>query len=486
MTVIGTNIGSLRAANASQAATSALQTSMERLSTGKRINSAKDDAAGLAIASRMTSQIKSMSVAIRNANDGISLAQTAEGAMGEVTNMLQRMKELATQAANGTLASTDRDTLQAEMTQLIAEVGNISKTTNFNGVSLLDGKTGSVTLQTGINSGETISMDMVNMSVEKLGLKSGVEGPVTGTVSNAALAANTLQLNGVWVGASVDSEGAASGSVADKVTAINAVSADSGVTAAGSAKATLTMVGADETTTGTINIGGADIDLAAGAVAEDADAVPPVAAGYDNALLVAAINEETGTTGVTAALDDDGNIVLTGPEAFDIQFDAEDDIAKVTVRAEGATADMTFEEGEAGSVELNQIVLTSEGGSIVAGGETAALGSVGLTATSAPGTDLSIGTQEAAVAALSVIDDALDQISAGRGDLGAVQNRLEVTVNNLTTTTTNLAEARSRIEDTDFSSETAALAKAQILSQASTAMLAQANQSQQSVLQLLR
>src|SRR5690349_9159373 len=187
MTVINTNTAALRAQNGSRVANQALQTAMERLSTGKRINSAKDDAAGLAIASRMTAQVKSMNVAIRNANDGISLAQTAEGALGEVTNMLQRMKELSTQASNGTLSPSDRSTLQAEMTQLIAEVGNISKTANFNGVSLLDGKTGDVTLQTGINAGETISMSMLNTSSEKLGLKVGVEGPVTGTVTNTAI-----------------------------------------------------------------------------------------------------------------------------------------------------------------------------------------------------------------------------------------------------------------------------------------------------------
>ena len=485
MTVIGTNIASLRAANASSHASSSLQTAMERLSTGKRINSAKDDAAGLAIASRMTSQVRSMAVAIRNANDGISMAQTAEGALNEVTNMLQRMKELATQAASGTLSDDDRSTLQAEMTQLIAEVSNISNTTNFNGVSLLNGKTGDVTLQTGINAGETISMSMLNTSSEKLGLKTGVEGPVTGNVAATSLAENVLQINGTWIGASVDSSGDASAAIADKVTAINAATSDTGVTAAAQTKLTLTMVSPDDDTTGTISINGEDIDLSDGAVAEVTG--PPLVAGYyDLDLLAEAINDAD--AGVTATVNEAGTaIVLTSAEDVVINFADEDDIAKMTIRADGATADVAFEEGEDSTVALNQVVLTAEtGGTIIVGGTTAGMASIGLTATSAVGSDLSIATQDSATDAMAVIDAALTEISAGRGDLGAAQNRLESTVANMTTTTTNLGEARSRIEDADFSAETTALAKAQILSQASTAMLAQANQSQQTVLTLLR
>ena len=485
MTVIGTNIASLRAANASKMASSSLQTAMERLSTGKRINSAKDDAAGLAIASRMTAQVKSMNVAIRNANDGISLAQTAEGALGEVTNMLQRMKELATQASNGTLSPSDRSTLQAEMTQLIAEVGNISKTANFNGVSLLDGKTGDVTLQTGINAGETISMSMLNTSSEKLGLKVGVEGPVTGTVANTGIKKNELQINGTWIGASVETNGDASSAIADKVTAINAKTSETGVTAAAQTKATLTMVGADKNTTGTLNINGKAIDLSDGAVA-DVTGPPAVPGYYDLELLVTAINGTSGV-GVTAALNEAGTAIELTSTA-DVVFKADTaDLAKFKVRAEGASADLAMTDDTDATVALNQVVLTAAAGeTIIVGGETAAMASIGLTATSAKGSDLSIATQDDASAAMKVIDDALTEISAGRGDLGAVQNRLESTVANLTTTTSNLSEARSRIEDADFSAETTALAKAQILSQASTAMLAQANQSQQNVLSLLR
>ncbi|MCW4462500.1 flagellin [Sphingomonas sp. BT-65] len=485
MTVIGTNIASLRAANASKLASSSLQTAMERLSTGKRINSAKDDAAGLAIASRMTAQVRSMSVAIRNANDGISLAQTAEGALGEVTNMLQRMKELSTQAANGTLSDDDRSTLQSEMTQLIAEVGRVATTSNFNGVSLLDGKTDSVTLQTGINAGETISLKMLNTSAEKLGLKTGVAGPVVGTVTNAGLEKNQLQINGTWIGASVDAEGDASTAIADKVTAINAKTSETGVTAAAQAKMSLKIDSASATTTGALKINGTAIDLSKGAVdGPDADTTVD---SWSYAALKAEIDSKNiaGVTVTVNAAGDGLDIVSTGEVDFLVEAAA--DVTKVKVRAEGATADLAIAEDVDSTVAVNQVKLTAAAGeTIIVGGETAALASIGLTATSAKGSDLSIATLADASAAMAVIDAALTEISAGRGDLGAVQNRLESTVANLTTTTANLSEARSRIEDADFSAETTALAKAQILAQASTAMLAQANQSQQNVLSLLR
>jgi flagellin len=492
MTVIGTNIASLRAANASSGASQSLQTAMERLSTGKRINSAKDDAAGLAISSRMTSQVRSMAVAMRNANDGISLAQTAEGAMGEVTNMLQRMKELATQAASGTLGDSDRDTLQSEMTQLIAEVGNISKTTNFNGVGLLDGKTGSVKLQTGINAGETISMTMVSVSAEKLGLKTGSKDPVqSAPVTTGALAKNALQINGTWIDASVDADGVASGVLADKLTAINAKTADTGVTATAGTKVNFTI---DPTLTeGTVSINGEEFDLA--------DYLTPDENG-DDALdmqkLVDGINANA-DAGATAKLNGatidltstDGGIVLNTSDADIITTATQAGGTAVTAGFEETSDDVADDGNGDGAVGINfkanEVVLTADAGkTVIVGGETAGLATLGLTATSAAGKDLDISTQDSASDALAVIDAALTEISAGRGDLGAVQNRLQSTVNNMTTTTANLSEARSRIEDADFSSETTALAKAQILSQASTAMLAQANQSQQTVLSLLR
>jgi flagellin len=277
MTVIASNISSLRAANASAMAQSSLSTAMERLSTGKRINSARDDAAGLAISSSMTAQIRGMNQGIRNANDGISLAQTAEGALDEVSNMLQRMRELTVQSKNGTYSTADAGNIKAEMTALGAQIGSVLTNTAFNGKKLFDGTNASISIQAGANASDTVTM-----------------------------------------------------------------------------------------TLGQLNAAGDDIALA---------------------LAVDVTVDDAGTAGT-------------------------DDY-------------------------------------------------------------------------LTKFDDALAQVATARSGLGAAQNRLESAVNNLTSNATNLSDARSRIEDADFSTETTNLAKAQILSQASTAMLAQANQSQQGVLKLL-
>ena len=275
MAVINTNIGAIKASNASNSANRMLGIAMERLSTGKRINSAKDDAAGMAIATSMTASVRGMSQGIRNSNDGISLAQTAEGALSEVTNMIQRIRELAVQSASGTYQdATDRTYMQKEVDELTSQIDQVITNTKFNGVVLFDGTTATVTVQTGANAADTVDLIMADLT---------------------SLAAS----------------------------------------------------------------GGA-------------------ATSYD-------VTTATAANGVLATLD-----------------------------------------GE------------------------------------------------------------LDSISSARAGLGAGQNRLESVVNNLTSNVTNLSDARSRIEDTDYSNETTAMAKAQILSQASTAMIAQANQSQQNVLSLLR
>lgn len=274
MNVINTNIGALKASNASTAAGKALGVAMERLSTGKRINSAKDDAAGLAIATSMTSQVRGMNQGIRNANDGIAMAQTAEGALGEVNNMMQRVRELAVQSTSGTYSAADKTNMQAEVTELSAQIGSVLSETQFNGINLFDasaGTAGAVSIQAGANAGDAI----------------------------------TLTFN----------------------------------------------------------------DVA-------------------------------------------GNAAVTGVTSIDL-----------------TTADNTV---------------------------------------------------------LATIDTGIEYVSAQRAALGAGQSRLESAVNNLANNVTNLSDARSRIEDTDYSAETTQLAKSQILSQASSAMLAQANQSQQNVLSLLR
>jgi flagellin len=275
MSVINTNIGAIKASNASNAANKMLGTAMERLSTGKRINSAKDDAAGMAIATSMTASVRGMNQGIRNANDGISLAQTAEGALSEVTNMVQRVRELAVQSASGTYQdATDRVYMQTEVDELTAQIDQVITNTQYNGVTMFDGTTTTITIQAGADGSDTVDLVMADLTT--LAASGGVAGSYD---VSSATAANTL---------------------------------------------------------------------------------------------------------------------------------------------------------------------------------------------------------------LGTLDTELDSLSSARAVLGAGQNRLESVINNLTSNVTNLSEARSRIEDADYSSETTAMAKAQILSQASTAMIAQTNQSQQNVLSLLK
>jgi len=464
MTVINTNTSAMRATNASTSAGKMLATSMERLSTGKRINSAKDDAAGLAIANRMASQTKSMAMAVRNANDGISLAQTAEGAMGEVTNMLTRMKELATQSANGTLKDTDRTALQSEMTQLTAEIGNVAKTTSFNGVNLLDGSSDSVKLQTGINADQTISMALTDTRASTLGLTAQAKGgTVDGTAAFAAANGDPLTINGQAVtttGTALDAKAIAS--------AINATTADSNVVATAKNKVTMDV--------GTLTAGKS--------FSIGSTAITMTAAEKDSNSLAAKINTTLGSgSNIVASTDSNNKLVLTSKDGSNISITNTDSLlsnAKVGEKQNEAL-DITTAPTTA-AVARGQVTLEAQNGvGITVAGAGAAKAGLTEGSTSA----ISIASQTGASAAMAVIDNALDKISSARGTMGAAQNRLESTVNNLTTTATNLSDAKSRIEDADFSTETTALAKAQILGQASTAMLAQANQSQQGVMKLL-
>jgi flagellin len=348
MTVIGTNIASLRSANASNSATMSLNSAMERLSTGKRINSASDDAAGLAISDSMTGQINGMSQAIRNANDGIALAQTADGALSETTNMLQRIRELAVQSSSGTYSDDDRKNMQTEVTQLQQQLSDTMKT-QFNGVSLFNANTdNTVAIQTGANANDKVTLD-----ISKLDL-SGVTGTVASGTQTAGLG-NAL--------------------------------------------------GAGDSRIGTDHVVTAD-DVAYGA-------------------------KFTGSG--------------TTPTAVDKS-------------AIGST--VTLKQGD----QMYEAATTA--GQVTGG--------------------VDISTSAGATTALTTVDAALKAVDTTRASIGAGESRLNSVVNNLTNNVTNLTSARSNIQDADFSTETANLAKAQILSQASTAMLAQANQSQQGVLSLLK
>jgi flagellin len=376
--VINTNVASLNAQRNLASSQSDLNTALQRLSSGLRINSAKDDAAGLAIASRFTSQINGLDVASRNANDGISLAQTAEGALTQVTNNLQRIRELAVQSRNATNSASDRAALNTEAQQLKAEIDRVASTTNFNGVKLLDGSFTNQAFQVGANAGETISVSgITNAGSAALGTYS--QAQVSGVAATAltAITAGDLTINGTSVGAIAADTSAANraGSIA---TAVNSVSTTTGVYAVNQTPTTVTLVSATQNIT--VAFAGASAD--------------------------------TATTGLTAA-----------------------------------TTNLTSATGFA---------------------------------------SLDLSTTAGADTAMNAMDAALSAVNTARANLGAIQNRFSSVVSNIATASENLSDSRSRIQDADFASETAALTRGQILQQAGTAMLAQANSAPQSVLSLLK
>lgn len=377
--VINTNVSSLNAQRNLTASGNDLATSLQRLSSGLRINSAKDDAAGLAISQRMTTQIRGMDMAARNANDGISLAQTAEGALGIIGDNLQRIRELSVQSSNATNTLIDRTALQTEVQSLKDEIDRVANTTSFNGVKLLDGSFTSGVFQIGANAGDTIT-----------------------------------------VGSIVDSNLAALGDVSTASTESTAV----------------TSMGTGAALAGSLTINGTDIGAlaAVGTAAERGQQ------------MVDAINNVSTTTGVNAYIDSTTNKIVMTSES-DITLGGTDDGSLTGFDGAGAQS---------------------------------------ATATNVTGlTTMDVSSFAGSQLAIKQVDSALESINKARANLGAVQNRFTSVVSNLSTTSENLSAARSRIQDTDYAKESAALTRNQILQQAGTAMLAQANQSTQSVLKLI-
>lgn len=730
MSVINTNLGALKAQNGGRMAQLDLSRAMERLSTGLRINSAKDDAAGLAIAQRMTADVRGLAMAMRNAGDGISLAQTAETAMGEITNMLQRMRELAVQSANATFSAEDRAALQAEVSQLVGEIENVATRTSFNGIRLLDGSSKSLTLQTGARAGEIVRLGINSTRTSDLGTgevpgltatgafaasgfsaaqtlqandlvingvaigaskaaddslsfsskeasaiakaaainartaETGVRAVVgqtvmTGTAMTAAALTGTVTINGVTTGSITTTTNAAASRTA-VVDAINLISGQTGVTAidTGDSNLGIKLVAADgrnievslttltEAATGlkagtqsgafslvstnggpiTVStIGGGSLaraGLAAGTFERGVSATTTdfraVAAGAGSARVlntgdlvvngvairasraaddtvsdtrasnsqkaasaisiaaainestaqtgvtaralavrldgtttdvaafsgtaelyingvqiniamattdsasqrrenvVTAINNNTGATGVTAVDNGRGGISLTAADGRNVSVWFETAVGltaghfglgSATVAGTSSTytvtsavngAALTTAEADAVNVAFGQVALESAKAFTVSAGSLGFGASANFTALGFEENsygaetgglkikDVNIATQQGAQEALTSIDEALQSIAINRAELGAVQNRLEATINNLTSTSTNTVASRSRIQDADFAAETTNLARSQILQQAAQAMLAQANQQQQGVLQLLR
>jgi len=476
-TSINTNISALAAQSSLRKTGLAQDTSMERLSTGIRINNAKDDAAGLAITTRMTANIRGISAAIRNANDGISLTQTAEGSLTAIGDNLQRIRELAVQSANTGNNASDRNAMNAEATQLIAEIDRVASNSAFNGIKLLDGSFQNQSLQVGSgnDTNDRITISIGNAKASALGVGSGSSYSTTTTsnaVTSAAITtAGSVTINGFNVGVPVSDGVSSTGGTASaiaKAAAINAITGQTGVTAVVGATTVAATAGSATATTFTLGVNGVTITGTTDATAKGAASS-----------IAAAINAVSSQTGVTASVDAGatGAYTLTAADGRNIELTA------TSVGSSGITAGVNY-----GKLSLTS---SQSAGITVGGTSAAAIGATATynvaTATAGAGvSSLNLTTVSGAQAALSTLDQAINTVTDSRASMGAYQNRLSATISNLETTSVNLSASRSRILDTDYAKETTNLAKSQIITQAATAMLAQANQSAQSVLALLK
>ncbi len=485
------NIAALNSYRQLSGNNSAVSKNLEKLSSGYKINRAGDDAAGLAISEKMRAQITGLETAQKNANDGISLVQTAEGALTEVHSMLNRMVELADQSANGTYDNeTDRANLQKEVKSLLDEVDRIADSTNFNGINLLDGSlsttelnvtnatvgNNSATLKTApasgaisqvtmkeatVDTGSTLKIEYADANGKLHSVDVEYKGDTTaGGVKNAAAVVDALTKNGELSsifdikadGAKVNFTSKVTGATGAKVMSVsstdNATATLGTPTAGADAKVTITNLAKDAAKGDKFTLNGKTYEFVADTAAKPTtEGATAIVVGKDNASTVANINKALEKEGVQATQDTD-NVV----------FSAIQNGKGLTLQI-GDTAD-----------DFNQLTV-----------------SVGnMKAKSLGIADVDISTQAGAQAAVSKIKDAINSVSSTRGDLGAIQNRLEHTINNLSVTTENMTAAESRIRDTDMAKEMMAYTKNNILVQASQAMLAQANQVPQGVLQLLQ
>lgn len=499
---VNTNIASLNTQRNLSNSSNALQTSMQRLSTGSRINSAKDDAAGLQISNRLTSQINGLGVAVRNANDGISLAQTAEGALQQSTNILQRMRDLALQAANGSNDATDRAALQKEVGALQSELTRISDTTTFGGRKLLDGSFGSTAFQVGSNANETIDVALSNASASSIGAyvsdKAGTGfGAATADFADANMTDFKISANGKEFDVAAIKAGDTASEIAKKIN-----NAGSPVKASARTDAVITKT--DDAKIFDLKIevynsdtGGdanATIDLKSlTSFDQVVDAINASGAGIsakknnDGTLEITSISGSTlKITG--AAKDADGAAVAATDLTLAVRTAEDELLADGTTAGKDNVGDLSdaVDIGAGAGVANGYLKLSSSAAYSLAGtaGVAVITGEAAGVKTSV--SDIDVSTAYGAQNAISVIDSAIAFIDAQRSDLGAVQNRFENTIANLQNISENVAGARGRIQDTDFAAETANLSKNQILQQAGTAILAQAKQLPQAVLSLLQ
>ena len=497
--VINTNVASLNSQRNLNVSQNSLNTALQRLSSGLRINSAKDDAAGLAISERMSAQIRGLNQAARNANDGISLAQTAEGALGEIGNNLQRIRELAIQSANATNSADDRAALQKEVAQLKSEIDRVANQTSFNGTKLLDGSFANQAFQVGANQGQTINIAQIaNAKTSELG--NWISVATAASVSGgAAIGTTTPGATGSIDLSSVNTNGA-NGYDSFQITvngtnttvAAVAFDTDASTTQANLATAVSSAINSVTTgTTATANAGAVDLDNTTGTWALQISAA-------GNAFTAVNLAGETTTFDALVG----NNLTING---VNIEVAASGSAtqrasALVTAINTAAGTDPALSGVSASLVNGNLQLLSNEGDINIAGNSANLTALTGLTVGNTAGTanayaagsaqvgfnNLDISTVDGANNAVLAMDAALKSVNDARADLGAIQNRFSSVVANLNTTAENLSASRSRIQDTDFAAETAALTRAQILQQAGVAMLAQANALPNNVLSLLR
>jgi len=493
---INTNIASLNAQRNLGSTQGALNKSLQRLSSGLCINSAKDDAAGLAISNRMTSQVRGLNQAARNANDGISLAQTAEGALQESGNILQRMRELAIQSANDSNSATDRVNIQKEVGQLQYELNRIADQTTFNAKKLLDGTFAAQKFHVGTEANETISISISSARATVMGESAAASltnvGGIGADNTDVSLAAqetnggNQAAADAAFVvvgrlGSSGNLSVAAGASANAIATTVNGVSDTTGVSA--DAATTVELDTLSHAGTVSFTLASTDSGVVQGSTASVSVGVTNV---NDLTNLVGAINTSTASTGITASLGtDNSKLVLTNDTGYDISIEsfASDGNAASTINIGGETmtrsaADSAVIGGKVDFSSNSSYSITATATDIMAAtSTTSAISSVA---------DIDVGSQTGANNALNVIDQALSSISDSRADLGAVQNRFESTIANLQSVSENVSAARARIMDADFAAETANMTRAQVMQQAGVAMLAQANQLPQAALSLLQ
>ena len=522
--VINTNIASLNAQRNLNRSQGDLAVALQRISSGLRINSAKDDAAGLAISDRLTAQIRGLNQAARNAADAISLAQTGEGALQEITNSLQRMRELAVQSRNDTNTAADRQSIDQEFQQLLAEVDRVAQITAFNGRNVLDGSLGNSTFQVGANVGETIS---VNISSSMRTASIGQFASVVYTLgddldqnagdqylvnANGDLTINSIQIQAANAGVNGLGQGSAQ-SIVDAINAstdvdvvggggagtghnVTAVASTTSVTVSAaniSGRTAFVDAGTDDTLTYTLNINGTQ-------VFQEVETSSVKAVDQ----LVSQINAVSGTTGVSATQNSDGSMALNTIDGRNIEIretlggSTVADADTITgyfgnaLSAAGVASDDNYETHKAGfTFTANQDITLVLSGTVDdiflggTGGSGPAVSGTGVTNQTGVNTSdvLSVGNSDLAI---QRIDQAITDVDVFRGTFGAIQSRFESTIANLQTAAENQSAARSRIQDADFAQETAQLTRAQILQQAGIAILAQANAQPQSVLALLQ